>query len=159
MAQDLWSLCSNSAVRRAARQLGQLYDDAMAPLGLKGTQFTLMAQIAHLEAPALKQLADALVMDLSALGHTLKPLTRDGLVELLPDERDKRVKRVRLTTLGTARYRAGAALWKQAQARFDQAFGVERSKALREAMAEIASADFAKAFGAAEIDRQSDSES
>jgi short-subunit dehydrogenase len=34
--------CTNSAVKRASRQLGQLYSDAMGDSGLKGTQFTLL---------------------------------------------------------------------------------------------------------------------
>lgn len=68
----IWLHCSNSAVRRASRQLGQLYEDAMGDTGLKGTQFSLMSQIAGSNEPTLKNLADAIVMDLSALGHTLE---------------------------------------------------------------------------------------
>jgi len=29
-------------VRRAARAVGRLYDDVLAPLGIKGTQFALL---------------------------------------------------------------------------------------------------------------------
>lgn len=141
-----WLLCSNSAIRRAARQLGQLYDDAIAPLGLKGTQFGLLSLIASLGQPTLKQLADALVMDQSALGHTLKPLVRDGYVELVADDQDRRAKRARLTPAGSAKQLEGVALWRNAQARFDQAFGAERSSELKQAMAEIASPDFAQRF-------------
>ncbi|MDH4442337.1 MAG: MarR family winged helix-turn-helix transcriptional regulator, partial [Rhizobium sp.] len=85
--KDVWFYCTNSAIRRATRQLGQLYDDAMGDAGLKGTQFSLMSQIAVLGNPTQKTLAEAMVMDLSALGHTLKPLIRDGLVILMPDEK------------------------------------------------------------------------
>jgi DNA-binding MarR family transcriptional regulator len=142
----IWLHCSNSAVRRASRQLGQLYDDAMGDTGLKGTQFTLLSQIDASNEPSLKLLAQAMVMDLSALGHTLKPLIRDGFVELFPDEKDKRVKRVRLTETGKATRRKLVARWKIAQDRFDAAFGKERSEELRRTLAFIASAEFAKAF-------------
>ena len=142
----IWLHCSNSAVRRAARQLGQLYEDAMGDTGLKGTQFSLMSQIAGSNEPTLKNLADAMVMDLSALGHTLKPLIRDGLVELVPDPKDRRAKRVRLTAKGAAMQRDLTARWQIAQDRFDKAFGKEKSEELRRTLAFISSDEFAKAF-------------
>jgi DNA-binding MarR family transcriptional regulator len=148
----IWMHCSNTAVRRAARQLGQLYDDCMDESGLKGTQFSLLSQIAASGEPALKQLAEAMVMDLSALGHTLKPLVRDGYVELIPDPRDKRVKRVRLTAQGSKTQPALLANWRDAQSRFDRAFGKERSEEIRKALAVIASPEFAEAFRASHAD-------
>ncbi len=141
-----WSECSGAAVRRASRQLGQLYDDVLAPSGLRTTQFSLLTQILVGETPPLKSLAEAMVMDLSALGHTLKPLIRDGLVELVPDAKDRRVKRVRLTGQGQRKRDEAHSLWEQAQARFDAAFGAEQSAALRRAMAVIATPEFAQAF-------------
>lgn len=142
----IWLYCSNSAIRRASRQLGQLYDDAMGDSGLRGTQFSLLSQILLLGQPSLKVLAKAMVMDLSALGHTLKPLLRDGLVEMVADEYDRRVKRVRLTTLGRSTQADVATRWKDAQRRFDEAFGKDRSAELRRTLAFISSPDFAKAF-------------
>jgi len=146
-AEDsIWMHCSNTAIRRAARQLGQLYDDCMEGTGLKGTQFALLSQIASSGEPALKQLAEAMVMDLSALGHTLKPLIRDGYVELVPDRDDRRVKRARLTAMGRETQRALLANWQDAQSRFDRVFGRERSVEIRKALAFVSSPGFAKAF-------------
>jgi DNA-binding MarR family transcriptional regulator len=142
----IWLHCSNSAVRRASRHLGQLYEDAMGDTGLKGTQFSLMSQIARSNEPTLKNLAEAMVMDLSALGHTLKPLIRDGLVELVADAQDRRAKRVRLTETGAARQRDLTARWQIAQDRFDKAFGKEKSEELRRTLAFISSGEFAKVF-------------
>ncbi|MBW6420425.1 MarR family winged helix-turn-helix transcriptional regulator [Rhizobium sp. XQZ8] len=142
----IWLHCSNSAVRRASRQLNQLYEDAMGDTGLKGTQFSLLSQIGFSNKPSLKVLAETMVMDLSALGHTLKPLIRDGLVELFPDDKDKRVKRVRLTQAGVAIQRDLTGRWRIAQDRFDAAFGQEKSEELRHTLAFIASPEFAKAF-------------
>ncbi|CDZ27661.1 MarR family winged helix-turn-helix transcriptional regulator [Neorhizobium galegae] len=142
----IWLHCSNSAVRRASRHLGQLYEDAMGDTSLRGTQFSLMSQIARSNEPTLKNLAEAMVMDLSALGHTLKPLIRDGLVELVPDAQDRRAKRVRLTDMGAATQRDLTARWQIAQDRFDKAFGKEKSEELRRTLAFISSDEFAKAF-------------
>jgi DNA-binding MarR family transcriptional regulator len=142
----VWLYCNNSAVRRAARQLGQLYDEAMGKTGLKGTQFSLMTQIGGSDEPTVKALAGAMVMDLSALGHTLKPLIRDGLVELVPDQKDRRAKRVRLTAEGVLRQQEMMALWQQAQDRFDASFGRERAEELRRTLAFLSSPAFAESF-------------
>ena len=143
---SIWNHCSNSAMRRATRQLGQLYEEAMGDTGIKGTQFSLLSQIAISGEPTQKALAEAMVMDLSALGHTLKPLARDGLVEMLPDARDGRVRRVRLTPKGAALQADLGAAWQTAQGRFDAAFGKERAAELRRTMAFISSPEFAEAF-------------
>src|SRR5450631_320335 len=44
-AADLCSYCNNAAIRKAARQLGKLYDAVLEPSGLKATQYNLLAQI------------------------------------------------------------------------------------------------------------------
>ncbi|GEM_PF-405877 len=149
LEDSIWAHCSSSSVRRASRQLGQLYDDAMGLTDLRGTQFSLLTQIGYLQEPTQKELARAMVMDLSALGHTLKPLIRDDLVELVPDENDRRAKRVRLTATGSAKQAELVANWREAQRRFDAVLGAERSAELRRTLSFIASEDFAKAYEAA----------
>nr|WP_245181270.1 MarR family winged helix-turn-helix transcriptional regulator [Sinorhizobium mexicanum] len=133
-------------MRRASRQLSQLYDDVLAPSGLKITQFSLLSQIWRSGDASLKTLADLMVMDLSALGHTLKPLIRDGYVELVPDRNDRRVKRVRLTPLGLRKQEEALALWAEAQARFEKSYGKTQSEALRKDLNLIAASSFADAF-------------
>ena len=103
--------CTNTALRRAARRLGQLYDEALAPIGLKATQASLLAQIGGLargqEGPTLQDLAERLAIGISALTHALRPLVRDGVVELRQDPQDGRTKRGILTCLGEARRGSG----------------------------------------------------
>lgn len=140
------SICTTAAARRATRQLSQLYDDALAPVGIKATQMTLLNTIRIRENPALSMLAQDLVMDLSALGHTLKPLVRDGLVILTPDSRDRRIKRASLTPAGLSRLRDAAVLWSAAHARTETMLGPERAAALRDLLDDIASPAFAEAF-------------
>lgn len=143
------SICNNSVLRQAARRMGQLYDDIISPSGLRATQFGLLAYVVALDQPTMARLAEALVMDLSALGHTLKPLIRDGLVETFPDERDKRAKRVKLTAAGERKVKAASALWAKAQGGFETAFGKKKAAELRKVLSFVASEDFAQAFDAA----------
>ena len=139
-------ICVNAALRRATRRMGQLYDDAMAPLGIKGTQFSLLYRIQSLENPSLRMLATDMVMDISALGHTLKPLTRDGLIKLIQDPADKRAKRVHLTAKGAAIVKTGIVLWRKAHKNFETLFGAAKTAQLRQMLESISMQDFADRF-------------
>lgn len=136
------TLCNNAMLRRATRKIGQYYDDVLAPSGLKATQQGLLYQIHIGEEPAMGAIAASLIMDLSALGHTLKPLIRDGYVETFADPDDRRVKRVRLTPAGLVKLDEAMKLWRSAQQRFEDRVGKEKAARLREALDDIASMDF-----------------
>ena len=135
------NLCNNALLRRATRKLGQFYDDVLAPSGLKATQQGLLYQIHVGNEPAMGAIAAALVMDLSALGHTLKPLIRDGFLETFADPDDRRVKRVRLTPLGLVKLDEAMKLWQVAQQRFEDLVGEEQAATLRKALDGIAGLD------------------
>ncbi|QPC91376.1 MarR family winged helix-turn-helix transcriptional regulator [Mesorhizobium sp. INR15] len=136
-----FSLCNNATLRRAGRSLGRFYDDMLAPSGLKGTQFGLLFQIHASTEPAMGTLAEALIMDLSALGHTLKPLIRDGYVETFADASDRRVKRVRLTPRGEMKLEEAIKLWSVAQQRFEAVVGQQKATDLRAMLDEVAALD------------------
>jgi len=136
------TLCNNAMLRRATRKLGQFYDDVLAPSGLKATQQGLLYQIHIGDEPAMGAIAAALIMDLSALGHTLKPLIRDGFVETFADKDDRRIKRVRLTPLGRRKLDEVIKLWRIAQQRFEDMVGKDQAASLRAALDHIAGLDF-----------------
>lgn len=92
----------------------------------------------------MRTLAKELVMDLSALGHTLKPLVRDGFVELTVDEHDRRCRRVHLTEVGLRKYEEARIIWKRIRDIFDDTYGLEEAVRLREALDFIASEQFAE---------------
>ena len=136
------SICNNAATKRAARRLGQFYDDILEPGGLRATQYALMDQIAALGMPSMTDLANALVLDRSALSHTLRPLERDALVAFQPGSLDRRIKRVALTDEGRRRLEVCRELWQRAQAQFEATFGVEEAAALRKTLDRLASPEF-----------------
>ncbi|MFG1461603.1 MarR family winged helix-turn-helix transcriptional regulator [Xanthobacter sp. DSM 24535] len=139
-------LCNGTALRKATRRVSQLYDCVLAPIGLKATQRSLLVHIARAGTPTMGELSATLVLDRSALGHNLRPLERDGLVELVADGKDRRSRRVVLTPLGRAKLDASMVLWGQAQARFEAVFGEAEAATLRAALERIASPEFAAAF-------------
>jgi len=142
--------CTNTALRRATRRLGQLYDDAIGPLGLKATQFGLLAAISELtedgKAPTLNEIAARQLIQISALTHALKPLVRDGLVKLHPDSADRRSKRAALTPAGLSRLQQAAARWAQANGQVEITLGPGVAEGLRALADLIASERFLDAY-------------
>lgn len=138
--------CNNSELRKATRHLGLLFDEVMRPSGLRAAQHGILYHVKAMDRPTMKALARELVMDLSALGHTLKPLARDGFVRLDPDDRDARAKRVSLTPAGEAKLRETTALWRSAQTRVETALGADKAQAMRTMLAEVSSNAFGTAF-------------
>jgi DNA-binding MarR family transcriptional regulator len=147
--------CNNTALRRAARRLGNLYDDALEPVGLKATQMGLMAELARMTGrseghpPSLQELAARLAIQISALTHALRPLVRDGLIALKPDDDDGRTKRAVLTPAGSARLNDAAAHWAEANQRVEAVLGSEAAATLRTLADHVASDDFLLAYAAA----------
>lgn len=124
----------------ASRRLTQLYDDALAPSGLKSTQFAILSELVRRAAspPTMRELADVLAVDRSALGHNLRPLERDGLIALETSEADRRRRHVVITVEGKTRYRAAISHWQRGQDRFATVFGASRAAALRSTLLAIA---------------------
>ncbi len=112
-------------MRKASRRLTQLYDDALEPCGLRSTQYTILFEIERRSKapPTMAELAQALVMDRSALGHNLRPLERDGFIALQEGEEDRRRRHVLITPEGRAKVRQAKQLWRKAQDRFSEVFG------------------------------------
>src|SRR5262249_1257505 len=132
--------CSATALRKAARRLSQLYDNALAPAGLTVTQFALLTELARRgnDAPTVTALATAIVMDHSAPTHTLHPLQRDGFIALAVNGRDARSRQVLLTARGKALQRRAAALWSKAQKKFVEVVGVRDAASLQDTLLSIA---------------------
>ena len=143
---EMLSYCNNASLRKAARRLGKLYDAVLEPSGLKATQFSLLTQIFDLGSPTMAGLAKSLLMDLSAMRHSLGPLMRDGLVRLRVEPKDRRVKRVILTPAGVAKFEEAMQLWQKAQGRFEKAFGSARAAKLRSELKFLTSEGFDDAF-------------
>jgi DNA-binding MarR family transcriptional regulator len=118
--------CSATLLRKASRRLSQLYDEVLAPTGLTTTQYALLVEIESRgdTPPTLSELAAAMVMDRSGLGHGLRPLERDGIVALVGGLPDRRVRHIVLTTKGHAALRRAKTLWKQAEAYVATVLGV-----------------------------------
>lgn len=120
-AQDVTtaSPCTCLRLRKLSRQLTNLYDQHLAPFGLTVTQYGLLAHLRSLNGIGVGALAEAMVMDPTALTRALRPLQRDGLVRLATASRDRRARSVHLTDKGRATHEAARPCWRQAQQQVD----------------------------------------
>ena len=84
------------------------------------------------------ELATAMVMDRSTLGHNLKPLERDDLVKLRLSSDDRRKRYVELTRKGRSILLRSRRLWRQAEGRFEKIFGKRPAAKLRAVLLSIA---------------------
>ena len=133
--------CTCGSLRKASRRISQFYDAALAPVGIKSTQFSILAEIdrGSVEgAVTMCELATAMVMDRSTLGHNLKPLERDDLVVLRLSSADRRKRYVELTKKGRLTLRRSRQLWQQAEGRFEEIFGKQPAARLRAVLLSIA---------------------
>ncbi|MEP6618889.1 MAG: MarR family winged helix-turn-helix transcriptional regulator [bacterium] len=126
------SVCNCLAVRQAARQITQLYDAELAEVGLRTTQYSVLAFLDRLGPSSLSDLAEELVLDRSTLGHNLRPLEREGFVRLATDRTDRRTRRLELTAAGKVRLEEARPYWQKAQRRFESSFGKADARELRD---------------------------
>lgn len=128
--------CACGRLRRATRALTQLYDDLMAPSGLRVTQFSLLRMLAREGTSRMSDLAEALLLDRTALSRTLDPLVNRGLVMIVPG-RDARTREVSLKRAGQAALRTATPYWQDAQARVAKRLGSAKLDALIAVLADL----------------------
>jgi DNA-binding MarR family transcriptional regulator len=118
-------------VQRAARALARHFDEVFRPLGIKSGQFSLMMSLNRPEPPTMGQVADLLAMDRTTLTANLKPLERQGLVEVTVDRTDKRSRRLQLTDAGRRLLAKAAPLWEREHAKIEGRLASRDPDALR----------------------------
>jgi DNA-binding MarR family transcriptional regulator len=121
--------CACANLRRAARAVTQLFDEALAPSGLRATQFTLLVTSRLMGESTINELAERMAMDRTTLSRNLKPLVRNGLLEVRPGE-DGRTRLVWITAAGEQALEEAYPLWQQAQQEIVGVLGEERHEAL-----------------------------
>jgi DNA-binding MarR family transcriptional regulator len=127
-----------TALRKAARAISRVYDDALAVSGLSVSQLAVLRAVARAgdEGAPLSRLAEALVMDKTSLYRSLGPLIHASWVTVSPGVRG-RTKLARLTEEGRRITDGAAESWESAQSKVVDAFGVGRWADLQKNIAEL----------------------
>ena len=112
------------------RVLTRLFDESLAPVGLRANQLTVLSLLASMEGLRAVDVGRFLELDKSTVSRGLALLLDRGWVE----ERDRESGRGRtlaLTTEGRALLNRALPLWRSAQLEAQQALGGESVDTLR----------------------------
>jgi DNA-binding MarR family transcriptional regulator len=115
-------MCAN--LRRASRALTQLYAEALRPLGLRATQFTILQALSLAGEVSQGQLGQLLAMDSTTLTRTLEIMGRHGWIAKRRGQ-DRREWRMRLSKSGEVQLKRALPHWQNLQTRVRERLGNE----------------------------------
>lgn len=130
-ARNIGEICMGLHVRRAARRITRLFDEALAHVDLTIGQFSLLTVLAGQESWGMQPLANVLGTDRSSLTASLKPLERRQLVTSRLDVTDRRVRHIELTPAGSDLLDRAVPCWRIAQDQTVALLGEEQSANVR----------------------------
>ena len=121
--------CAFSQLKLVGRVVNALYDKALEPVGLRASQLALMWAIVAMEPVDLTSLGAVTLTDQTTLSRTVENLRRQRLVSVRPGT-DRRVKELRLTATGKARFAAAMPYWEHAQREASRLMSLDAVNAL-----------------------------
>jgi DNA-binding MarR family transcriptional regulator len=120
-------MCGN--FRRTARALTQLYEDALRPLGLRASQFTILQALSLAGEVTQSQLGEMLAIDSTTLTRTLQIMIREGWIAERRGE-DRRERWLRLAKAGETHFKRALPAWEKVQSRLRRQLGEQTWKSL-----------------------------
>jgi DNA-binding MarR family transcriptional regulator len=124
IAESTSYLCVATRVRQLSRIITRVYDDAMRPLGITGSQFTLLTQLAQQDGITAVEIGYSLDIEKSTLSRNLKRLLALGLIVMDPPA-GRRGRGLHLTPKGQAVIKDAYPVWHAAQQRTLSAMGAD----------------------------------
>ena len=128
--------CACGRLRRATRALTQLYDDFLAPAGLRVTQFSLLRTLQRDGTLRINELAARLLLDRTALSRNLDPLVDQGLVDIVRGH-DARTREVAISRKGATALKAAMPHWERAQSEVTRHLGAAKLDALLSTLGQL----------------------
>lgn len=113
--------CLCLSVQRAARALARRFDEALRPVGLTNSQFSLLMALNRPNPARMRPVADLLGMDRTTLTAALKPLHRRGLVRVAYDPEDRRTRLLSLTNAGREVLADAVPIWRRVHGEIESA--------------------------------------
>jgi DNA-binding MarR family transcriptional regulator len=114
--------CMCGSFRRTSRALTQLYDNALRPLGLRATQFTILQVLSRAGEVTQSQLRELLAIDSTTLTRTLQIMGREDWIAERRGE-DRRERRLRLAKAGETQFKRALPAWENVQPRLRRQMG------------------------------------
>ena len=115
--------CTCSELRRAARAVTLLYDNAFKSSGLLSTQLGVLHVIYKSGSIRISHLAKELGMDRTTLTRNLSVLGKQGFIKISSGNKDNRTRIVTITSKGRSNVAKAIPLWNQVQDKVKQQMG------------------------------------
>jgi DNA-binding MarR family transcriptional regulator len=128
--------CIGFRVRMLNRMITSIYDDALAEVGLKTSQFNLLVSVSNREPARPAELAKILEMDESTLSRNVERMCAKGWLILKP-EQDRRSHLIRVTDSGRELIRKGFPAWEKAQDEVGHRLGADSLTALSSVLGKL----------------------
>ncbi|HEY5972541.1 MAG TPA: MarR family winged helix-turn-helix transcriptional regulator [Pseudoxanthomonas sp.] len=130
MSSPSESVCTCFRLRRAARQVSQIYDRELAAVDLSLNEYSILRHAERGGHCLLSGLADSLRMERTTLTRNLKPLLEAGWLKETRGE-DARQRVIAITASGRKRIASAKPHWQRAQQSIETAFGAAQTTRLR----------------------------
>jgi len=131
--------CLGFKARLLSRVITGVYDDALAEVGLKVSQFSVLNAIASREETQPAELAKSLEMDESTLSRNVARMCARGWLQLEPGKDDRRSHQITVTEIGKALLRKSYPAWQQAQSQVANKLGPDGVIALKSVVKKLRS--------------------
>jgi DNA-binding MarR family transcriptional regulator len=122
IAHSTSASCLATRVRQLSRIITRVYDDAMRPLGITASQFTLLSQLAQQDGITAVEIGFSLDIEKSTLSRNLKRLLALGLIIMDPPA-GRRGRGLHLTAKGQSILKDAYPVWQEAQSRATTVMG------------------------------------
>jgi DNA-binding MarR family transcriptional regulator len=122
--------CTCFKLRKLTRAMSRLYDQHLATVGLKTTQYSVLANAARAALP-VAELAELLGLERTTLTRNLKPLIDAGWVTLMAGA-DSRQRIVTISPAGRDKVKQAHVAWRRAQTEFETLMGRDTVRALHQ---------------------------
>jgi DNA-binding MarR family transcriptional regulator len=129
IAEATSETCLATRVRQLSRIVTRVYDDALRPLGITGSQYTLLAQLAARDAITAVEIGHDLDIEKSTLSRNLKRLLSLGHIAMDPPA-GRRGRGLHLTPKGQAVLKEAFPIWQDAQKKTVGAMGSDSRSVL-----------------------------
>jgi len=129
IAETTSGACLATRVRQLSRIITRVYDDAMRPLGITASQYTLLAQLAARDSITAVEIGHELDIEKSTLSRNLKRLLALGHIIMDPPA-GRRGRGLHLTAKGQTILKEAFPIWQDAQKRAMSAMGAESRNVL-----------------------------
>ena len=130
--------CVCGSVRKAARAVTKVYDDALRPAGIRITQLGILGVAVRIGPVTVTQLAEATMTDRTTLTRNLKVLEQKDFIRIEAGN-DQREREITVTSQGREALSIAYPIWKEVQSKVIKSLGEDRWNVLRDGLAAVTS--------------------